>query len=243
MFASSLLAALSSILLLTTALADSSPYSKFISDANSLLAAATGNEVAQLNALYSWQATQTAIPSGDVNSQYQEYLDAYMTTTSAPLPAWLTAVPPSLQPIATSFLQAEASLVVQDIAPLVSENNHALSIYSAAQAGPTTTTSSSNIVMVQTPAPSAAATASSGFVTASANVTRPLIMSGTGTAPTRPANSTAIASATTFPFASESPSRLMTAPETTVKTGGAEKRGGVAAAAGLIGILGIVVLL
>lgn len=238
MFASSLLAA-SFSLLLATALAESSPYSKFIDDANSLLAAATGSEAAQLDALYSWQVIQTAIPSGSVDSQYQAYLDAYMTTTSAPLPAWVTAVPSSLQPIATSFLQAEASLVVQDIAPLVSQNDNARSAYSAGQVAPTTASSKTKAVQ-QTSAPSA--TASSGFVTGFANATTSQV-SGNGTASTLPANSTAIAPVTRIAVASGSPTKSVTTPPTTVKTGGAEKTGGVAAAAAVIGILGVVVLL
>ncbi|CAD6575057.1 MAG: hypothetical protein ASARMPREDX12_007077 [Alectoria sarmentosa] len=236
MFASSLLAA--SSLVLTTALADSSPYSKFVNDANSLLAAATGSDAAQLDALYSWQATQTAIPSSDVDSQYQKYLDAYMTTTSAPLPVWVTAVPSSLQPIATSFLQAEASLVVQDIAPLVSQNNVALSLYSAGQAAPTTT--SSNTLIVPTSAPSA--TASTGFVIGPANMTTSQ-MSGNGTAPTVSAKSTATALTTSITTALGSPTKSVTQPKTTAKTGGAEKPAGVALAAAVVGIMGIVVLL
>ena len=236
MFASSLLVATS--LLLATTLADSSPYSKFIDDANSLLAAATGSDVTQLNALYTWQATQTAIPSGDVNSQYQEYLDAYMTTTSAPLPAWVTAVPSSLQPIVTSFLQAEASLVVQDIAPIVSQNNAAWSIYSAGQTAPTTT--SSHTTEAPTPAPSA--TASTGFVIGSANVTTSQA-SGNGTAPTLSAQSTANASITSITTASGSPTKSVTPPAATHKTGGAEKPASAAMAAAVVGILGVVVLL
>ncbi len=235
MFASSLLAA--SSLILATALADSSPYSKFIDDANSLLAAATGSDVAQLNAFYSWQATQTAIPSNDVNSQYQEYLNAYITTTSAPLPAFVTAVPSSLHSIATSFLQAEASLVVQDIAPLVSQNNAAWSVYSAGQAAPTTT--SSTTTLAPTAAPNATAI---GFVTGPANGTTSQV-SGNGTAPTLSANSTASAPTAPITTASGSPTKSVTPPATTHKTGGAEKPASVAVAAAVVGILGIVVLL
>ena len=236
MFASSLLAA--SSLLLATALADSSPYSKFIDDANSLLAAATGTDVTQLNAFYSWQATQTAIPSDAVSSQYQDYLDAYITTTSAPLPAFVTALPSSLQSIATSFLQAEASLVVQDIAPLVSQNNAALSIYSAGQAAPTTTSSSNN---TSTPTAAPRATAS-GFVTGPANGTTSQV-SGNGTAPTLFANSTASATTAPITTALGSPTKSVTPPVTTHKTGGAEKPVSVAVAAAVVGILGIVVML
>ncbi|KAL9135390.1 MAG: hypothetical protein Q9175_003422 [Cornicularia normoerica] len=236
MFVSSLLAA--SALLLATALASSSsPYSRFIDDANSLLTAATASDAAQLNALYSWQATQTAIPSGDVDSQYQDYLDAYMTTTSAPLPAWVTALPSSLQPIATSFLQAEASLVVQDIAPVVSQNSAAWSIYSAAQAAPTVT--SLNATVVPTPAPSA--TANTGFVISPANITTSQ-MSGIGTAPTLSANSTAIVPITSIATALGSPTKSAIPPTTTFKTGGAEKPAGVAMAAAVAGIMGAVVL-
>lgn len=235
MFTSSLLAA--SFLLLTTAFADSSPYSKFIADANSLLAAATGNQAAQLNALYGWQATQTAIASGDINSQYQAYLDAYMTATSAPLPGWVTAVPSSLQPIATSFLQAEASLVVQDVAPIVSQNNVAWSMYSAGQATPTTTSLKTTVV----PTPAQSAITSTGFVIGSANTTSSS-MSGNGTAPTLSANGTAIAPVTSITTASGSPTKSAT-PLVTPFKGGAEKPADVAAAAAVVGLLGIVVLL
>lgn len=234
MFASPSLLATSS-LLLATATAQSSPYSKFIDDANSLLAAATGSDAAQLDALYSWQATQTAIPSPDVDSQYQDYLNAYMTTTSAPLPAWMTAVPSSLRSVATSFLRAEASLVVQDIAPLVSQNDV---LYSAAQTAPTTI--SSHTTLVPTPAPSA--TASNGFVVAPANATT-LHMSGNGTASTLSANGTAVASTTSITTASGSPTKSVTPPATVLKSGGAEKPAGVAVAAAVIGLLGLVVLL
>ena len=233
---SSLLAASSSSLLLATALADSSPYSKFIDDANSLLAAATGKDAAQLNALYSWQSTQTAVPSGDIDSQYQDYLDAYMTTTSAPLPAWVTAIPSSLQPVATSFLQAEASLVVQDIAPIVSEYNANVS---AAQATPTTT-SSSNTTVVSTSAPSV--TASSGFARVSANSTTSQ-MSGNGTTPNLSANSTVTAPITSIANAGASPTKSVTPPVTTIGTSGAEKPAGVAVAAAVVGVLGMMVLL
>lgn len=235
MFASGSLLALSS-LLVTTSLAQSQPYSKFINDANSLIAAATGSDAAQLNALYTWQATQTAIPTNDLSSQYQDYLDAYMTTTSASLPAWVTALPSSLQSVATSFLQAEASLVVQDIAPIVSQNNEAISLYSAAQAAPTT--SSSNTTVTPTSAPSA--TLSSGFVSASANVTASQA-SGNGTAPVSFATSTKIAPITT---ATGSPTKSVASPSATVKkSSGAEKPAGVAVVAAVIGILGVVVLL
>ncbi|KAF6231792.1 hypothetical protein HO173_010094 [Letharia columbiana] len=237
MFLSSLLAA--SSVLLATALADSSPYSKFIDDANSLLAAATGNYAAQLNALYGWQATQTAVPSGDVDSQYQEYLNAFMTTTSAPLPAWVTAVPSSLQPIATSFLQAEASLVIQDIAPIVSQNNAAGSVNSAGQAAPATTSLKTTVV----PTPATSATASSGFVSGPANTTSSQ-MSGNGTAPSLSAKTTATAPITSITTASGSPTKSVTPLVTTFnKTSEAEKPAGVAAAAAVVGILGIVVLL
>lgn len=238
MFTSSFLAA--SSLLLVTALADSSPYSKFIDDANSLLAAATGNNAVQLNALYQWQATQTAIPSGDVNSQYQDYLDAYMTTTSAPLPSWVTAVPSSLQPIATSFLQAEASLVVQDIAPIVSQNIIDVSAYAASQATPTATYSS-NTTVVSTPAPSV--TASSGFTTGFANSTTSK-MTGNGTASTLAANGTVTAPLIPIATAGGSPTKSVTPPVATFnKTSGAEKAAGVAMVSAMIGILGMVVLL
>lgn len=242
MFASSFLAA--SSLLLVTALADSSPYSKFIDDANSLLAAATGNNAVRLNALYQWQATQTAIPSGDVNSQYQDYLDAYMTTTSAPLPSWVTAVPSSLQPIATSFLQAEGSLVVQDIAPIVSQNNIDVSAYAASQATPTATptaTYSSNSTVISTPAPSV--TASSGFTTGFANSTTSQ-MTGNGTASTLAANGTVTAAIIPIATAGGSPTKSVTPPVATFnKTSGAEKAAGVAVVSAMVGILGMVVLL
>lgn len=235
MFPSSLLVA--STLLLTTALADSSPYSKFINDANSLLAAATASDAAQLNALYTWQATQTAIPSDEISSQYQEYLNAFTTTTSAPLPAWMTAVPSSLQPIASSFLQAEASLVVQDIAPIVSQNNAEWYLNSANQAAPATISSEST--PVPTSAPSA--TASTGFVIGPTNITTSS-MSANGTAPPVSANGTATASITSITTASGSPTKPITQPKTTFK-GGAEKPAGAAAAAAVVGIMGIVVLL
>ncbi|CAF9918618.1 hypothetical protein IMSHALPRED_004359 [Imshaugia aleurites] len=237
MFATSLLAASSLLFLLPSAFAQSSPYSKFIADANSLLAAATGTDLSQLNALYSWQATQTAVPSGDVDSQYQDYLDAYMTTTSAPLPSWVTAIPSSLQPIATSFLQAEASLVVQDIAPLVSQNNNAESIYSAGQAAPTLT--SSNVNAAPTSAPSAPA--SSSFVSGPMNVTTSQV-SGNGTALTGSATSTASVPNTPITTASGSPTKSVTGPSATFK-GGAERTAGVAVVAAVVGILGVVVLL
>ena len=239
MFTSSLLAA-SSSLLLVTALADSSPYSKFIDDANSLLAAATGTDAAQLNALYQWQATQTAVPSGDLDSQYQDYLDAYMTTTSAPLPSWVTAIPSSLQPIATSFLQAEASLVVQDIAPMVSQFDIDVSAYTASHPTPTAT-SSSNTTVLSTPAPSV--TASSGFATGFANATMSQ-MSGNGTASTLSANGTVTAPIIPIATAGGSPTKSVTPPVATFnKASGAEKQAGVAMASALIGVLGIMALL
>ena len=139
------------LLLAATALADSSssdPYSKFVSDANSILAAATGTDAAQLDALYSWQATQTAVPSADLDAQYQDYLNAYVTAPSAPLPSWVTAIPTSLQPAMKSFLQAEATLVRQDIAPMVSQLDEEVSAYSA-----TAQTSSSNATVVATSTP------------------------------------------------------------------------------------------
>ena len=237
MFASSLLAA--SSLLLASALAQSSPYSKFIDDANSLLAAATGSDAAQLSALYGWQATQTAVPSGDVSSQYQDYLDAYMTATSAPFPAWVAAIPSSLQPIATSFLQAEASLVAQDIAPLVSQNNNAISLYSAGQAAPTTT--SANTEAVPTSAPSA--TPSSGFVSGSTNVTTSQV-SVNGTAPGVSAKGTASASITLITSASGSPTKSVIAPVAPFKgAAGKPASVAVAVAAAVVGTLGVVVLL
>lgn len=238
MFAPMLLAA--SSLLVATALADSSPYSKFVDDANSILAAATGKDAAQLDALNSWQATETAVPSADIDSQYQDYLDAYMTATSAPLPTWVTAIPPSLQAVATSFLQAEASLVVQDIAPIVSQYNADLSASTAAQAMPTVTTLSSNDTVVSTSAPSA--TASSGFATLPMNSTT-VQMSGTGTAPAGSANSTGTAPITPIGTAGGSPTKSVTPPVSTFKASGAEKRAGVAAMAAVVGVLGMIVLL
>ena len=241
MFASSLWAA-SSLLVVAAALADSSPYSNFIDDANSLLAAATGADGASLDALYSWQATQTAVPSDDVNSQYQNYLNSFMTTTSAPLPAWVTAVPSSLQPAATSFLQAEASLVVQDIAPLVSQNDAAVSTYLAGQAA-TTTTSVPNTV-VSTSAPSV--TASTGFVKSAANMTTSQV-STNGTAQILSTNSsmivpsTPIATATGSPTPSPTPS--VTKPATFHPGSGAEKPASVALAAAVVAFVGVVVLL
>ena len=236
MFASSLWTA--SSLLFATALADSSPYSKFINDANSLLAAATSADGASLDALYSWQATQTAVPSDEVNSQYQDYLNSFMTTTSAPLPAWVTAVPSSLQPAATSFLQAEASLVVQDIAPLVSQNDAAVSIYSAGQAAPTTT--SVNSTAVSTPAPSV--TASTGFVRGAANMTTSQV-SANGTAQTPSANSTPTIPTTSITTATGSPTPSVTTPANFHPGSGAEKPASVALAAAVIAFIGVVVLL
>lgn len=224
MLASTFLA--TSSLLLTTTLATSSPYSKFIADANSLLAAATGKDAAQLNALNSWQATQTAIPSANIDFEYQSYLDAFMTTTSAPLPAWVTAVPSSLQPIATSFLQAEASLVIKDIQPIVSQNQGAWSAYSAGRATQATGTLKNEKVL---------ATASSGFKTTAASATK----SSSGTAST----TTATVPTTSVTSASGSPTKSPTGPATTSKsTSGADGPADMAAAAAVVGIMALVVL-
>lgn len=241
MFASSLLAAAS--LLLATALADSSPYSKFVEDANAILAAATGKDAAQLDAINSWQATQTALPSADIDAQYQDYLDAYMTATSAPLPTWVTAIPSSLQAVATSFLKAEASLVLQDIAPIVSQYNADLSASPTAQATPTTiaTPSSSNNTVVSTSAP-IRATASSSFATLPANATAAQV-SGTGTAISLSANGTGNAPMTPIGSAGGTPTKSVTPPVGTFGTSGAEKPAGVAVVAALIGVLGMIVLL
>ena len=240
MFASSLWVA--SSLLFATTLADSSPYSKFINDANSLIAAATGANGASLEALYSWQATQTAVPSDDVNSQYQDYLNSFMTTTSAPLPAWVTAIPSSLQPAATSFLQAEASLVVQDIAPLVSQNDAAYSTYSAGQAA--TTTTSVNNTAVSTSASSG--TTSTGFVKGAANMTTSQV-SATGTAQTLSTNGTTIVPSTPITTATGSPTSSPTPSVTTPATfhpgSGAEKPASRALSAAVIAFVGVVVLL
>ncbi|KAM0794513.1 hypothetical protein BDR22DRAFT_895091 [Usnea florida] len=240
MFASSLWVA--SSLLFATTLADSSPYSKFINDANSLLAAATGADGASLEALYSWQATQTAVPSDDVNSQYQDYLNSFMTTTSAPLPAWVTAVPSSLQPAATSFLQAEASLVVQDIAPLVSQNDAAYSTYSVGQAA--TTTTSVNNTAASTPASSGSA--STGFVKGAANMTTSQV-SATRTAQTLSTNGSAIVPSTPITTATGSPTPSPTPSVTTPATfhpgSGAEKPASRALAAAVVAFIGVVVLL
>lgn len=240
MFASPLLAAAASLLLATALADDSSPYSKFVDDANAVLAAATGKDAAQLDALNSWQATQTALPSADIESQYQDYLNAYMTATSAPLPTWVTAIPSSLQAAATSFLQAEASLVVQDIAPIFVSQYSA--DVSAAQATPTVTTLTSNDTTMSTSAPPSLATPSSGFATLSANSTSTAQVSGSGTAPVVSTNSTG----TNPPVGTAggaAPTNSVTPPVKTFRTSGAEKRAGVAVVAALVGVLGMMLLL
>ena len=214
------------LLLAATALADSSssdPYSKFVSDANSILAAATGTDAAQLDALYSWQATQTAVPSADLDAQYQDYLNAYVTAPSAPLPSWVTAIPTSLQPAMKSFLQAEATLVRQDIAPMVSQFDEEVSAYSA------------TVVATSTPT----VTASSGFKQVSANVSTARVSSGvvpsansTGT-PSSNSNGTAGIPVTP---------PTVTSPQT-LPHGGADRPAGMAGLAAVVAVLGMIVLL
>ena len=243
MFASPSLLVL--VLAAATALADSDPYSKFGSDANALLAAPTGTAAAQLDAIYSWQLTQTAVPSADLESQYQDYLNAYMSAASVPLPAWVTAIPSSLQPVMTSFLQAEATLVRQDIAPLVSQFEEDVSAYSAtAQATPAPTSSSSSNATVVSASASTMVTASSGFAQVSANASAARVSSGmmpsansTGS-PLTTSNGTAGAAA---PTNSVTPPTV-TKPQTVPK-GGADRPAGMAGLAAVVGVLGMMVLL
>ena len=251
MFAPLLLAAATtSLLLLTSARADDpdAPYSKFISDANSLLAAATGTDAAQLSALNQWQVTETAIPSAVIEEQYQDYLNAYMTATSAPLPAWVTAIPSSLQPVVSSFLQAEASLVYQDIAPMISQDDVEASSYVIA--AQTTATATADAVMssgaaanVTTTSAAPNATATSLFATGGQNATVTQV-SGNGTTATPSANQTTATLVTTS--STTSPTNSVTPPTTTPQqkpTSGAERSGGVAMVGALVGILGMMVLL
>lgn len=238
-----LLATTTTTTLATTTLTplDSNPYSKFISDANALLAAATGTAASQLSALYAWQATQTAIPSPALNAQYQSYLDAYMTTTSVALPPWITAVPSSLQPAASSFLQAEASLVVQDIAPIVSEFGVGASTTTAAAGSTSKSITEAWTVVPATPT----TTASAGFGTGVANANATMAQgTGNGTVQTTAA-ANGTASVTSITTASGSPTKSVTPPVTTFPPGsGAEKKSaGVAVVAALVAVMGMMVLL
>ncbi len=90
--------------------------SKFASDAESV---ALGNTAAA-DAVNSWQATQTAVSNSDIKAQANDYLNAFITATATALPPYLTALPTSLQSYVSSVLVGEASLVMTEVAPLVS---------------------------------------------------------------------------------------------------------------------------
>lgn len=95
---------------------DSIQLSKLDSDASSLV---LKNTVAA-NALYSWAATQTSVPDDDIDEQNSDYFNAFLTATGTALPAYITALPESIRPYASSLLIDEASLIRADVAPLLS---------------------------------------------------------------------------------------------------------------------------
>ena len=256
MIATAVLAASSLLLAVPATLADSNPFSQVINDANLILATATGDAAEQLQAIGSWVATETAIPSAVIEAQYSSYLNAYITTTNAPLPPWVTALPDSLQPAMISFLQQEASLVMQEIAPAASQMSQDGVSFSAAQVIATPVSSLSNGANVlTTPAPTA--TASSGFAIGIMNATLSRMadngtattlstdggMSHNGTATTISTNG-GIMTAPPIVTDSATPTRPVTPPITTVARGnGAEKKEGVALVAAVIGLMGMMVLL
>ena len=237
--------------------ANTSIYSKFLSDANALLTSATGAEAASLNALFNWQVTQTAVPNPDLNSQYQDYLNAYVTTSSVPLPAWVTAVPSSLQPVATSFLQAEGRLVQVDFAPVFSSQEGAFfSALGGTSAPSPTTISASSSSSSSSPSAISSMATNSTTTTSAPSATAQTQTNNNGTtivAVTTASNGTVfttssfspLANGTTVPIttdATPSPTRSVTPPAAATsshKTGGAPEKRSVATAA-LVGIFGVV---
>lgn len=98
-------------------------FAKLDKDAKSLALENT----AAANALYSFQETQTAVPLKAIASQDDQYLNAFVTATTAPLPAYISALPTSLQPYASSIFIGDGSIVRTDVAPAMSSEMAAAS--------------------------------------------------------------------------------------------------------------------
>lgn len=181
-------------------------------------------------ALDSWQATQTSFPTATINSQieayYTRYLAAYGSNTAAnstptvALPAFISAVPTSLQSGATSAFHAAAALINTGYVAAIAPSQDSVSLGSLVSSA---TGGSTGVI----PPNSANATTS----VSGSGVTPPLVLV------------TNLGTSVTANGSVASPTNNAPAPTATNFEGGSAKAPGFAVAAMVGAFFGLVVLL
>ena len=105
----------------------SDPYTAFEAAITSIDA----QDTAAATAVDNWEATETAVPTGDLYSLFDNYDAAYQSGGSAAIPDVVTAFPSSLQEYATSQLREDASAIVTAYLPVQSSVEAAMSSFGA----------------------------------------------------------------------------------------------------------------
>lgn len=91
-------------------------YAKLSSDA----AALADKNSAVADGVSAWEGTQTILPSAEIQSQNEAYVEALITGSTAVLPGYLTQLPTTLRQPASSLEVAEAGVVLTDLAGALS---------------------------------------------------------------------------------------------------------------------------
>lgn len=116
-------------------------YSKAMTDYSAISSAAA--PVA--TAFSAWISTQSALPTSLIQSQDEDFANAAATASTPPLPAYVTALPSSIQAGVSSAYQALAGYEQTDLAPLYSDHSSAMSSAVGVKPGAQTTFATSAV--------------------------------------------------------------------------------------------------